>query len=66
MSCFDGGDEIVREQTRQNKIIDQQLKKDRDVYSNTHRLLLLGLYTCIQIDFQYCAHRMTMCTVLEI
>lgn len=43
MSCFGtGGDEALKEQTRRNKVIDQQLKKDKDVYGNTHRLLLLG------------------------
>lgn len=55
MSCFGGGgDEALKEQKRQNKIIDAQLKKDKDVYKATHRLLLLGksvhvwfvLYTC--------------------
>ncbi|XP_064394869.1 guanine nucleotide-binding protein G(s) subunit alpha-like [Halichondria panicea] len=42
MSCFNSEDEVIKEQTRQNKIIDQQLKKEKDVYGNTHRLLLLG------------------------
>ena len=47
MSCFGGGtsetsDEVLREQARRNKVIDQQLKKDKDVYKSTHRLLLLG------------------------
>lgn len=43
MSCFGGGeDELIREQVRRNKAIDQQLKKDKDVYKSTHRLLLLG------------------------
>lgn len=43
MSCFGGGeDEVLREQVRRNKAIDQQLKKDKDVYKSTHRLLLLG------------------------
>lgn len=44
MSCLGGGasDETLKEQTRRNKAIDQQLKKDKDVYKSTHRLLLLG------------------------
>ena len=44
MSCFGGGagDELLKEQARRNKAIDQQLKKDKDVYKSTHRLLLLG------------------------
>lgn len=44
MSCFGGGasDELLKEQSRRNKAIDQQLKKDKDVYKSTHRLLLLG------------------------
>ena len=42
MSCFGGGDETLKEQRRQNKLIDAQLKKDKDVYKGTHRLLLLG------------------------
>lgn len=43
MSCFGGGeDEFLREQARRNRTIDQQLKKDKDVYKSTHRLLLLG------------------------
>ncbi len=42
----------MKEQTRQNKIIDQQLKKEKDVYGNTHRLLLLGkhIVICIVIN----------------
>ena len=35
-------DEVLKEQARRNKAIDQQLKKDKDVYKSTHRLLLLG------------------------
>ena len=43
MSCFGGSeDEFLREQARRNRNIDQQLKKDKDVYKSTHRLLLLG------------------------
>lgn len=42
MSCFGGGDEALKEQKRQNKLINDQLKKDKDVYKGTHRLLLLG------------------------
>lgn len=42
MSCFGGGDEKIKEQTRKNKAINDQLKKDKDVYKSTHRLLLLG------------------------
>ena len=44
MSCLGGGtdDEVIKEQARRNKAIDQQLKKDKDVYKSTHRLLLLG------------------------
>ena len=59
MSCFGGGgDEVLKEQKRQNKIIDAQLRKDKDVYKATHRLLLLGesvhavhicAYTCFVI-----------------
>lgn len=45
MSCLGGGpdDEILKEQARRNKAIDQQLRKDKDVYKSTHRLLLLGM-----------------------
>lgn len=42
MSCFGGGDDNVKEQSRKNKLINDQLKKDKDVYKSTHRLLLLG------------------------
>ncbi len=42
MSCFAGKDDETREQERQNKAINDQLKKDKDVYKSTHRLLLLG------------------------
>ena len=42
MSCFGGEDEAAKEQKRQSKLIDAQLKKDKDVYKATHRLLLLG------------------------
>lgn len=45
MSCFGGGgaeDEALKEQQKKNKAIDQQLKKEKDVYRATHRLLLLG------------------------
>ncbi len=42
MSCFGGGDESDKEQSRKNKAINDQLKKDKDVYKSTHRLLLLG------------------------
>lgn len=42
MSCFGGGDDDQKEQVRQNKAINDQLKKDKDVYKSTHRLLLLG------------------------
>lgn len=50
MSCFGGGDESDKEQTRKNKAINDQLKKDKDLYKSTHRLLLLGqlhTYLCI-------------------
>ena len=48
MSCFGGGqDEALKEQRRQNKLIDAQLKKDKDVYKATHRLLLLGTCMCV-------------------
>lgn len=42
MSCFGGGDEEQKDQVRKNKAINDQLKKDKDVYKSTHRLLLLG------------------------
>nr|Q9XZV5.1 RecName: Full=Guanine nucleotide-binding protein G(s) subunit alpha; AltName: Full=Adenylate cyclase-stimulating G alpha protein [Geodia cydonium]CAB43528.1 Gs protein, alpha subunit [Geodia cydonium] len=44
MSCFGGGveDDRTKEQKRQNKLIDQQLKKDKKAYRALHRLLLLG------------------------
>ena len=43
MSCFAGAeDEALGEQKRQNKIIDAQLKRDKDVYRATHQVLLLG------------------------
>lgn len=42
MSCFGGDDEKGKEQKRKNKAINDQLRKDRDVYKSTHRLLLLG------------------------
>ena len=42
MSCFGGGDDNSKEQTRKNKAINDQIKKDKDVYKSTHRLLLLG------------------------
>lgn len=38
MSCFHADDEG----TRKNKAINEQLKKDKDIYKSTHRLLLLG------------------------
>lgn len=47
MSCFGGGaapDEELKEQRRLNKIIDTQLKKEKEVYRATHRLLLLGTW----------------------
>lgn len=53
MSCFGGGDEALKEQKRQNKLINDQLKKDKDVYKGTHRLLLLGesvvQHTCVHL-----------------
>ena len=43
MSCFGGPeDEALKAQRRQNKAIDQQLKKDKKSYKGLHRLLLLG------------------------
>lgn len=42
MSCFGGGDDNTKEQSRKNKAINDQLKRDKDVYKSTHRLLLLG------------------------
>ena len=44
MSCVSGGaeDDGIKEQRRQNKLIDQQLKKDKKAYKALHRLLLLG------------------------
>ena len=43
MSCFESEEaKALKAQARQNEIIEQQLKKDRDVYGNTHRLLVLG------------------------
>ena len=43
MSCFGKSeDEGLKEQKRQNKIIDQQLRKDKKAYRALHRLLLLG------------------------
>jgi guanine nucleotide-binding protein G(s) subunit alpha len=44
MSCIGGGveDDGIKEQKRQNKLIDQQLKKDKKAYRALHRLLLLG------------------------
>ena len=43
MSCFGGTeDEALKAQRRQNKMIDQQLKKDKKSYRALHRLLLLG------------------------
>ena len=46
MSCFGGGgtedEEGLKEQKRQNKIIDQQLRKEKKAYKALHRLLLLG------------------------
>ena len=47
MSCFGGEDEAAKEQKRQSKIIDAQLKRDKDVYKATHRLLLLGNVHCV-------------------
>ena len=41
-----GGDDELKEQKRLNKVIDTQLKKDKDVYRATHRLLLLGRRVC--------------------
>ena len=45
MSCLGGGveDDGTKEQKRQNKLIDQQLKKDKKAYRALHRLLLLGM-----------------------
>ena len=43
MSCFSSQDEA----SRHNKAIEQQLKKDKDVYKSTHRLLLLGMAVCL-------------------
>lgn len=43
MSCFGGAeDEALKSQRRQNKAINQQLKKDKKSYRGLHRLLLLG------------------------
>ena len=44
MSCLGGGveDDGIKEQRRQNKIIDQQLRRDKKAYRALHRLLLLG------------------------
>ena len=43
MSCLGGAeDESIKEQKRQNKMIDQQLRKDKKAYRALHRLLLLG------------------------
>ena len=44
MSCFGGGveDEEMKEQKRQNKIINQQLRQDKKAYRALHMLLLLG------------------------
>lgn len=43
MSCFSPQDEA----SRNSKAIEQQLKKDKDVYKSTHRLLLLGKIECV-------------------
>lgn len=42
MSCFGGGDDSGKDQKLKNKAINVQIKKDKDVYKSTHRLLLLG------------------------
>ena len=42
MSCFVGEDDETKAQSRKNKAINDQLKKDKDIYKSTHRLLLLG------------------------
>ena len=43
MSCFgEGKDEEAKEQLRKTKAINDQLKKDKEIYRSTHRLLLLG------------------------
>jgi hypothetical protein len=42
MSCFGGGDDGEKDQKLKNKAINDQIKKDKDVYKSTHRLLLLG------------------------
>ena len=43
MSCLGGSeDDGIKEQKRQNKMIDQQLRKDKKAYRALHRLLLLG------------------------
>ena len=60
MSCFGGGeDEVLKEQKRQNKIIDAQLRKDKDVYKATHRLLLLGESVHM---YALCLHMFHNCT----
>ncbi len=51
MSCFvGGGDDGAKEQSRTNKYINDQLKKDKDVYKSTHRLLLLGMLECVCVQ----------------
>ena len=43
MSCLGGSeDDGIKQQKRQNKMIDQQLRKDKKAYKALHRLLLLG------------------------
>ncbi len=55
MSCFGGGgDEALKEQRRVNKAIDAQIKKEKDVYKGTHRLLLLGGLFMRQLCRQFC------------
>lgn len=42
MSCLSPKDDDEKDRIRKNKAINDQLKKDKDVYKSTHRLLLLG------------------------
>ena len=54
MSCFGAEDDALKEQRKQNKLIDAQLKKDKDVYKATHRLLLLGNVHCVNNSISVC------------